>query len=93
MMWEWLARGLPPPEGFNEAIAIFPAKGDEPADCDGVIRDPAGTRPLSLKNSDNKTLAGIANWCMKRGISDTIVSSQRGFVPGRQIIDNVCDLD
>ena len=55
------------PKGFNLSLSAFPEKGEQEDDTrEEVTRDPADTRPLSLKNCDNKTLAGVVNFGVLR---------------------------
>jgi len=88
-----LTAGLSMEISFNDCAMLFPAKGDLEADAEEVIRAPADTRPLSLKNTDNKAVTGIINQSVKPAIKAGAHSSQRGFVQGRQLLQNVVDLD
>ena len=74
-------------------LAVFAPKGNEPEDLVEVIREASVTRPLNIKNTDNKTVAGVINNKWKPIIKHNIVSTQRGFVPDRQLVQNVVDLD
>ena len=62
-------------------------------DAHEVCRSPSDTRPLSLKNSDNKLVAGINNHVAKPMLAASAVDIQRGFVPGRQLVANPLELD
>ena len=79
--------------GLNDSFAVFPPKGDHANDSTGPVRKPEDTRPLSLKNADNKTIAGITNCALSPKIATWADESQRGFVTGRNGLDNVVDLD
>ena len=48
--------GVFPPRCFNESVSVFSPKGSQPHDPVEVIREPLQTRPLSLKNTDNKII-------------------------------------
>jgi hypothetical protein len=82
-----------PPIGFNNTLAMFPPKGDEEADSDEILREACDTRPLGMKNCDNKTVAGVYNAACKRTLSASANRLQRGFIAGRQIIQNVMNMD
>eukprot|EP00973_Karenia_brevis_P048127 6679879-Karenia_brevis.AAC.1 len=42
---------------FNDTLKIFIPKGEEEGDDKEIVRSPEATRPLGLKNSDNKLIA------------------------------------
>ena len=81
------------PIDFNDSITVFPPKGVEPGDSVDLIRDPMNTRPIALKNSDNKIICGVANNIIKHGIAKRANYIQRGFVTGRLFTENIVDLD
>ena len=78
---------------FNDSLPCFAPKGEEDGDSVEVIRAPCDTRPLALKNSDNKTVGGVFNRCCRDVIQHSASPLQRGFVPTRQLLENVIDLD
>jgi hypothetical protein len=88
-----LASGHTMPFEFSDQLMIFAAKGEEPEDAHEVCRAPGDTRPLSLKNTDNNSIAGVNNHLAKRMLTASVVDIQRGYVPGRQLVANVLDLD
>ena len=53
-----LADGIPSGLDFNASLAIFAPKGSRESDSIEVIREADATRPLSLKNTANKTICG-----------------------------------
>ena len=66
--------------------------GDE--SCGNIVfRHPSELRPLTLKNADDKVVAGCANWCLSPVIEKTASQLQRGFIHGRQLLQNIVDLD
>ncbi len=89
----WQLRGLAMPITFNDNLSVFPPKGDSPNDVNEIVRSPMDTRPLSLKNEDNKIIASVVNDLLKKCIATRAGRLQRGFVPGRQLIENVVGLD
>ena len=58
-----------------------------------VFRHPSETRPLTLKQGDNKHVAAVLNYCISPAICDGAIDSQRGFIFGRQLSQNTVDLD
>lgn len=60
----------------------FVPKGDEPGDAVEVTREEAATRPLSLKNSDSKLVAAVANRAVVALAAAIVHPAQRGFVGG-----------
>lgn len=92
ILWEML-NGNGAPALFNHSSAVFPPKGDQEGSQHEVRRAAEDTRPLNLKNTDNETLAGVMNDALKDPIAKWAPRSQRGFVSGRQGLDNVVDID
>ena len=90
---ETLYAGYPAPFGFDDSVTCFPPKGDDAEDVNQCTRAADDTRPLSLKNSDNKTICSVMNRKSKKTISASTCHLQRGFVLGRQLVGNVMDLD
>ena len=50
-------------------------------------------RPLGLKNTDNKAVAGALNSRIRSTIASTLHGSQRGFLSGRQPALNIIEMD
>ena len=59
----------------------------------GAYREAEDTRPLGLKCSDNKVIAGVANHTWKSMLADQLGQAQRGFLSGRYPSLNILDLD
>ena len=78
---------------FNDSTGVFAGKGDEENDDVEVTRAAQDTRPLGLKNCDNKTIAGTVNMVVKPALAEGAIWLQRGFVPGRQLIRKVLHID
>ena len=66
-------------------------KGELEGDAVQIIREPLDTRPLSLKNADNKICAAVVNRSIAPVIKSGTHSTQNGCVPGRQLLQNVVD--
>jgi len=85
------------PGDINLSLMVFLAKGgDGNASAnipDTIFNHPAEMRPLSLKQGDNKLVASVLNYCISPAISASAIDMQRGFIHGRQLAQNVIDLD
>jgi hypothetical protein len=82
-----------PPDEFNDSATLFVPKGEFESDAVAICREPLETRPLSLKNSDNKICAAVVNRSIADVVKQGTHKTQNGFVPGRQLIQNPVDLD
>ena len=84
----------PKPHDINEGETVFIPKGEEADDgrvCkDCVFRAAMETRPLTLKNSDNKIVAAVANHVISPTIQKCSSVVQNGFVHGRQLAPEYC---
>ena len=90
--WHIMSSGSPPP-AFNESLSVFIPKPVEDTPGHEGCRAPEDTRPLSLKNCDNKAVAAVLNQALSAVTPTWAHRDQRGFVPGRQGIDNIIELD
>ena len=90
---QWLCMGLSLGPAFNDALTCCAPKGDSPDDQAEVRREPDATRPLSLKNTDNKILCAVANARLRSTMTACASPIQRGFIPHRNFLDNIVDLD
>ena len=93
LLGDHLAGGALPPWEFNHALQVFAPKGDQPLDDFVVLRSPEDTRPLALKNTDNKAIAGAFAAASRRPLTLGPCSIQNGFVPKRHLMQNLVDLD
>ena len=50
------------------------------------------TPPLSLRNADNKILVGVMAAAAVPAQMAYVILEARGFVPGRQLLENTLDL-
>jgi hypothetical protein len=83
-----------PSQGFNDLLGVFLPKGSTDEDtAKSAKRSAENTRPLSLKNTDNKIVAAVTNRSITPIIATNSDKSRNGFVIGRQGIDNVIALD
>jgi len=90
-----LAGGDVPHDDFNESIMVFvPKDVTDREEIEGdIVRGPMALRPLSLKNTDNKTIAGLTNNRLSPVLSKQSFWIQRGFIRGRSMLRNTLDLD
>ena len=88
-----LANDVAPSIAFNDSLTAFLKKGNLPGDLEEVIRAPEATRPLGLRNSDNKIIAATCNRKWRRKMNEVISKSQRNFCWSRQMLENIVDVD
>ena len=55
LLGDEISCGYQPALTFNPSMTLFPPKGDDEFDSEDITREATATRPLSLKNCDNKT--------------------------------------
>ena len=89
----WIMSGQSLDISFNNSLSAFVPKGTRHEDATEVIRPPDETRPLALKNTDNKTLCGVLNAAIKQPLHKFSCHLQRGFIAGRNFVNNIVDLD
>ncbi|CAK0884647.1 unnamed protein product [Prorocentrum cordatum] len=80
------------PGRFNECTAAFLPKGSALLGHESA-RQPASTRPLSLSNCDNKLLSSAIAVPIAKVAEDKVDKAQRGFIKGRQMLDNIVEVD
>lgn len=90
---EALWRGEPAPEWFNEATVIFIPKAAVSPTDDESRAEPGRYRPLTLANASQTLLAKAITSLLEEVAVTTVSPLQRGFVRGRQILDNVFDVE
>jgi hypothetical protein len=88
-----LGDGAGHPLKFNSSFTAFPPKGAERTPSGEVHRHPQKTRPIAMKNEDNKLIGSAWAACLEPSYRRYIHKWQRGLVAGRQLIGNVFDLD
>ncbi|CAK0833933.1 unnamed protein product, partial [Prorocentrum cordatum] len=86
----WLA-GAPLPRDANYAWLALLAKGHDLASGPAGFRTVPDARPLSLGNSDVKILAASINRILEPAVGKWASDPQRGFIKGRQMLDNVIE--
>ena len=88
-----IAEGVLPPGSFNSSLLVFLPKGESESDAVEVLRLAKDTRPISLKNSDNKTITGSLVSSFSGFAKKNVHKSQNGFISGRFFLRNAVDLD
>ena len=87
----------PTPKRFNDGLWAFLPKGEQEDDGSSgpgfVERMPGETRPLTMKNTDNKLIAAAVTYATIPTFKATVNPIQQGFVPGRDFVVNVVQLD
>ena len=90
---EHLHSGARPHKLFNSSLMTYPPKGVKEGDAVAIIRAAKETRPISLKNSDNKAITDANVSCFRNLVGKNTHHIQRGFVHGRNFLENVLELD
>ena len=88
-----LIQGAPMDVGFTMSMWCFPAKKPIPGEAPGeVLRSPQETRPIACNVVDKKVAAAAACNAVSAMIDLQTIWRQRGFVPNRQIAQNVLEM-
>ena len=91
---DWYRASLPMPLDFNAVTLAFAPKAREEADeAEGVARRPSELRPLAMKLTANKLVCAAWAAQLRGVIVEDTPGEQRGGIHGRQILQNVLDLD
>jgi hypothetical protein len=78
---------------FNAATMVFiPKKVDR--ELHGVrYNEPGEVRPLSIVNTDNRLMANAVRLRVEPLLAQAISPAQRGFLPGRSMLQNILEID
>ena len=88
-----LGRDLPD-DKFNLAFMNFIEKGDGDDDTpSSVIRTPGAVRPISLSNTDNKSMSNAIARPWNQHVVPLLHKAQKGGIRGEQMIDHVLDVE
>ena len=75
---------------FNDGLWAFLPKGEQEDDGSSgpgfVERMPSETRPLTMKNTDNKLIAAAVTYATIPTFKDTVNNILQGFVPARNFV-------
>ena len=89
-----LLTDLEPSVSLNAVWLALLGKGEDPLDTEyAMSRKASNTRPLSISNTDCKLCAAAVNAPLAMHVEKWALHQQRGFVLGRQLLDNVIDID
>lgn len=79
--------------GLNDAMFVFVPKAGGGGTAESTTAE--GTRPLALKNSGSgvKTATAVVSRSVRAVMTTSVAPEQRGFVPGRDITNNIWELD
>ena len=89
-----LMDGPSPELQFNASLMVFLPKSPTGRDPHhGDFFQPADTRPLNIVNADNRILANAVRLRVEPILERWVSPEQRGFLPGRSMIQNVVEVD
>ena len=89
-----LLRGCVPPEWYNAArFCPIPKVASFRTEDGSLWHLPKDTRPISVVNADNRMVANLFRSPLAKIAAGVVHPSQRGFVDGRVMLDNVLELD
>ena len=71
----------------------FLVKGEDDHDSVAVLMDPMSTRPLCMKNTDNKSIASANCIALHLDFTKITHKTQNGFTQGRNFLNNLVDVD
>ena len=78
---------------LTSPLVFSPPKGDFEEDYFEVVRKASDTRPLSMKNVDNKITVAANVSVLEPQFKNITNKCQNGFCPGRNYINNLVDID
>ena len=79
---------------FNSAtMAFIPKKVAHESEDGQRFFKPHEVRPLSIMNTDNRLMANAVRMRTEPMLDKIVSDSQRGFLPGRSLIQNVVQID
>ena len=78
---------------FNEAVMVFIPKKVEKVVGGVSCCEPGDVRPLSLVNTDNRLMANAVRLRVEPILAQAISPKQRGFLPGRSMLQNIVEID
>ena len=82
---------------FNDGLLAFLPKGEQEDDGSNgpgfAERLLSETRPLTMKNTDNKLIAATVTYASIPTFKDTVNSIQQGVVLGRNFVGNAVQPD
>ena len=82
-----------PPPYFNQAWLCMLPKKPKLVDHRGDIYSPENLRPLSIVSTFNRIIANAMRRKLAARLEEIIGPTQKGFMKGRSILDNVIEVD
>lgn len=92
LLWAFLG-GEPVPEYFAEAFMVFLPSGKVQGEGTQARRFAAATQPLGLMNVDAQVVLVAVARSLLAHVAANAREEKRGIVKGRQIVQNVFDID
>ena len=79
---------------LNGSILACLPKTPNQRSPDGLpVYAPASTRPLSISNTDNRLISATIKYSWEPHLAKGVHPHQRGFLPGRSILQNIIDIN
>jgi hypothetical protein len=81
-------------EAFNHAFLCCIPKSADGITSNGLpVHTAGGTRPISIVDASNRIIAAILSTAQERCVGSRISDLQNGFVHGRNMMNNLIDID
>ncbi len=88
-----LRNGSIPEENFNVSSMAFLVEGESDHDAVAILRDPLSTRPLCMKNTDNKIIVSADCAALSNTFKKITHRTQNGFTGGRNFLNNIVAIE
>ena len=85
--------GNPLPSYIIDSLMVFLAKKLTSKDLCGAVKELESTRPICLRTASCKILGYVINKSMRHVVSEQVHAAQRGFIKGRNFLNNIVELD
>ena len=89
----WCASGGMLPMSMTCSLMVFLPKDVACDEGCELTRNASSTRPLGLKNTDLKIIGAALSWSVGPVIRAEAHAAQRGFIGGRDFVQNIVELD
>lgn len=87
--YQALLSGVAPPSDFNRSLVVYIPKEADPNAAGIPAVPPATVRPITLSNTSHKLITKAVNSTLERVAPLTVHPAQRGFMPGRGMMEKV----
>ena len=88
-----LRNGAEPAKYFNDSCMCFLVNSEDDPDSVAVRGEPMSTRPLCMKNTDNKIIASANCIASSRDFTKITHKTQNGSTQGRNFLNNLVYVD